>query len=641
MYKGGYTGKTVWINLTKRQVDIQPTDPEMAQLYLGGAGFGIKILYDHVKPNTDPLSPDNLLIFSPGPLTGTDSPCSSRMTVTARSPLTGAVGMATSGGQFPVAMKQAGFDIIVVQGEASESTYLTIEDGQVSFHSARKLWGTNTQDCQAYLQEELPGSKYRIACIGQAGEKQSLTACIVNERRAAARKGLGAVMGSKRLKAIAVCGDTKIRVAEPQRFRAAMSEILKRFKANPGLYKEFSRHGSSSNINNTAEMGIFPANNYSGTGLFNGIEDIGYDIQDADVIRRNPCYKCPVGCTQVRIANSGDFQGVLTEGPEFETSWAFGGNTGVSDISALYLADRLCDEYGLDTISVGSTIAFAMELFERRIISTVETDGLELTFGNHQAMIKAIHLIGLRKGFGAILADGVVQAAQKIGRGSERYAMHVKGLELPGYDVRGAKAQGLNYATAYTGADHNRGYAFQEIFGLAVPFPVNRLDIKEASEVCKWNQIMEVAVCDCPTFCSFLISEGLLKETEPGLDSELDRQRLETISEIVSAATGMAFTPDALIEIGERVNTLARCFNLREGFSRKDDYLPDRLAEEPIPDGPSKGSFTPRELQDKMLDRYYEVYGYDMQGIPTKDRLVSLGLSNVVSELKSLGLKLQ
>ncbi len=641
MYFGGYAGRIARINLTDQQVDIQATDPDLAQMYLGGAGFGIKTLYDLVGPGTNPLGPENVLIFSPGPLTGTESPCSSRMMVTGRSPLTGAVGMATSGGHFPVALKQAGYDFIVIEGEAPEPTYLKLDNGRISFHSAKKLWGTNTQDCQLYLQEELSGCGYRIACIGQAGERRSVIASIVNEKRAAARKGLGAVMGAKNLKALAVRGDNKIEVANPKRFRASVGELLKRFKQNPGLYTEFSRHGTSSLVDTTVEMGIYPANNYAGTGLFTGSEDIGFEKQDSDIIQRNPCYKCPVGCTQVRVAKSGHFQGILTEGPEFETSWAFGGNTGVSDVSAIYMADRLCDEYGIDTISVGSTISFAMELFERGIISTTDTDGLDLSFGNDKAMIELIHLIALRKGFGEILADGVVRAAQQIGRDSERYAMHVKGLELPGYDVRGAKAQGLNYATAFTGADHNRGYAFQEIYGLNFPISTNRLDIKDAPELCTWNQIMELAVCDCPTFCAFLISEGLLKDANLGFNSEFTRQRLGTISEIVSSATGLEFTPEDLYDIGDRVNTLARCFNVREGFSRKDDYLPERLAVEPIPGGPSANSFTPVEQQDQMLDRYYAINGYDLNGTPTKDRLNRLGLTFVVSDFARHGVTLQ
>ena len=641
MYRGGYTGKTAWVDLTKKEIDIQPTDLKLAERYMGGTGFGVKLLYDHLKPGSDPLGPENMLIFAPGPLTGTESPCSSRMSITGRSPLTGAVGMASSGGIFPAEMKFAGFDIIVIHGEAQEPSYLVFDNGKVSIRSAKKLWGTNTTDCQLFLKDELPHPGFRIACIGQAGELKSLTASIINERRAAARKGLGAIMGAKKLKAIAVGGDMEVGIDDPQRFKAARSEILKRFKAHPSLYSVFSKHGTSTLIDAMSEMGILPTNNFSATGLFKHTEKIGYEVQGDDVLRQNPCYKCPPGCSQVRIADSGDFPGVLTEGPEFETSFALGSNTGVSDVSAIYLADRLCDDYGLDTMSVGSSIAFAMELFENNIISVKETDGLELTFGNHHAMIDLIHKIALRKGFGEVLADGTVKAAEKIGRGSEKYAMHVKGLELAGYDVRGAKTQGLNYSTSFTGADHNRGYAFQETFGVPIPVAVDRFSIEKAADVCMWNQVMEAAVCDCPSFCAFMISEGLLRDAEEGLAQELTEHRIGDVSEMLIAATGLQFTPDEMITLGERVNTLARCFNLREGFSRADDYLPDRLSEEPIPGGPSEGAISSREEQDTLLDRYYENYGYDYRGVPTRERLHKLGLDDVAEDLANLGLNPQ
>lgn len=638
MYQGGYTGRTAWIDLTKKAASIEPTDHELTRLFMGGAGFGVKLLYDLVQPGTDPLGPSNVLVFAPGPLTGTSAPCSSRITVTGRSPLTGVVGMATSGGQFPAEMKLAGFDIIVIQGQASAPVYLVLENGQASFRSAERIWGTNTTDCQLFIKQELHNHNFRVACIGQAGEQQSLCSCIINERRAMGRKGLGAVMGAKRLKAIAVRGDGELEIVDPQRFNAERRELLARFKAHPTLYSEFGRHGTSALVDLTSEMGIFPARNYAGTGLFTPTDQIGYEVQAKDIIRRNPCRKCPVACSQVRVAQSGDYIGVLTEGPEFETSWAFGGATGVTDLSAIYLADRLCDEYGLDTITVGATIAFAMELFERDILTIDETDGLELRFGNHKAMIEMIHRIARRQGFGEVLADGALRASQQIGRGSERYVMHIKGLELPGYDVRAAKAQGLNYATAFTGGDHNRGYAFQEIFGVPDPIQVDRFIPDGKAELTMWNQVMEAALCDCPTFCSFMISEGLLRETEQGMSQELTEQKIGTVSEMVSAATAIEFSPSELILLGERVNTLARCFNLQQGFSRKDDYLPVRLSEEPIPAGPSEGYLTSRAEQDGLLDQYYEVYGYDQRGVPTQKRLRRLSLESVADDLEALGL---
>lgn len=302
----------------------------------------------------------------------------------------------------------------------------------------------------------------------------------------------------------------------------------------------------------------------------------------------------------------------------------------------MYMADRLCDEYGLDTMSTGAVIGFAMELYEQGLLSKDETDHLELRFGNHKAMVELIHNIAHRRGFGEVLADGVVAASQRIGRGSEKYALHVKGLELPGYDVRGAKAHGLNYATAYVGADHNRGYAAQEIFGSKIPLPVDRFDLEGKAELCKWNQVMKTALCDCPTFCAFLLSDGVgfLRPADPGLTDALNEQRLGNLAELISSATGMDYPPADLIALGERVNTLGRCFNLREGFSREDDYLPDRLASDPIPGGPSQGQRTSLDDQNRLLDAYYQAYGYDSQGVPTIERLQSLKLTEVIDDLK-------
>ena len=643
MPSGGYAGHTLWVDLSTKATRVERTDPELARLFLGGAGFGVKLLYDLVPPGTDPLGPDNVLVFSAGPLTGTASPCSSRMAATGRSPLTKAVGMATSGGQFPAALKLAGFDAIVIRGQATEPTYLVVKNGQASLRPAKGLWGTSTFDCQFFIKEELRDQSFRVACIGPAGEQRSLIAAIINERRALGRKGLGAVMGAKRLKAIAVRGEVEPPIAHPERFTAAQRELLQRFKKSPTLYPQLGKFGTSTVVDTACELGIFPTKNYAATGLFAPIEQIGYETQGQDIIRRNPCYNCPVSCSQVRLANSGDYRGALTEGPEFESSWSLGGATGVTDVSALYMADRLCDEYGLDTMSTGATIAFAMELFEKGIISLEETDGLALHFGNHRAMIEVIHRLARRHGFGAVLADGVVAAARQIGRGAEAYALHVKGLELPGYDVRGAKAHGLNYATSYVGADHNRGYAAQEIFGSSIPLAVDRFALEGKGELCKWNQVMKTALCDCPTFCAFLLSDGIafLRPTRQGLSAELDEQRVGNLSELISAATGIELSPRELIDVGERVNTLARCFNLREGFSRQDDYLPQRLTEEPIPGGPSKGHHTSREDQDSLLDRYYQAYGYDRHGVPTRERLHYLKLDGVAQELAALGLNVE
>jgi len=312
----------------------------------------------------------------------------------------------------------------------------------------------------------------------------------------------------------------------------------------------------------------------------------------------------------------------LTEGPEFETLYSFGGQTGVDNMDSIIAADRLCDELGFDTISAGVAIGFAMELFEKGILTMADTGGVELTFGNHQAMVSLIRSMAFREGLGGLLADGVKVAAAKIGKGAERYAMHIKGLELPGYDVRGAKGHGLGYATAFTGADHNRGYAFQEIFGVPVPYAVDRLSIEGKGKLTKWNQDVRTATCDCPTMCVFL------------LDMAMAPTAAQSTAAFMEAVTGLAFTPEEITEVGERINNLARAFNAREGFTRIDDTFPERIMTEPLQSGASRGHLISKEDLNTMLDEYYTVRGWDLStGTPTRKKLAELNLEYVADEL--------
>lgn len=639
MYRGGYTGRMLRIDLTNRTSSVEELPGDMARAFVGGAGFGLRLLFGEVPKGTDPLGPSNKLILAPGPLTGTPSPCSSRIAVTARSPLTGAVGMSLSGGHFPAEMKFAGYDVIIVEGEAESPAYISVTDDRVVIRDASKIWGMNTLDCQLFIKEDLGDHNTRIACIGPAGERQSKIACIINERRAAGRKGLGAVMGSKNLKAIAIRGTQDVPIADEDLFKEGRSRLLRYFKATPAVYEGLSRVGTADCIDVTCELGIFPAMNYAHTGQFEPVDEVGSEIQRHDTVRRVSCFNCPVACSQVRMASDGPYSGVLTEGPEFESSWAFSGATGVDYRPALYMADRLCDEFGLDTMSTGMTIAFAMELFERGILTKGECDGLDLRFGNHDAMLTLIRKMAFREGIGDLLADGARSASRSIGRNSERFVMAVKALELPGYDVRGAKAHGLNYQTTYTGADHNRGYASQEIFGNDIPVAVDRFAIEGKAELCKWNQDLKMALCDCPTFCAFLLTCGAVLDPAPqGLANADTYARIRTVTDILAGATGIPFTPQDILRVGERVNTLGHAFNIREGFSRKDDYLPDRLADEPLASGASKGQRTSRADQDRMLDQYYELRQYDGDGRPTRACLENLGLQDAAQELDSMGL---
>jgi aldehyde:ferredoxin oxidoreductase len=623
MYKGGYTGKILRVNLTDQTAKEEKLPLEIAKDFIGGAGFGIKYLFDEVKPGADPLGPENKLIFASGPFSGTSIPCASRMAVTAKSPLTNAVGMSLTGGYFPVELKFAGYDALIIEGKAEKPTYLWIKDGKALFRSAQKLWGMKTTDCQQIIKNELNDQNVRIACIGPAGENLSRMACIINELRAAGRKGLGAVMGSKNLKAIAVRGSGKISIADGEKLKAARGEFAKTMKESPVLYPQFSKMGTPMVVDHTCAVGIFPTKNFSATGEYAPADKLGVEVQMTRNVGSEHCYGCPVGCSQLKVAKGGAYAGVLAEGPEYETMFSYGGATGVENIDAVIAADRLSDELGLDTISAGVTIAFAMELFEKGILSKKETGGLDLRFGNEEAMMTLIRMMAYREGIGDLLSDGSKAAAAKIGKGAEKYAMHVKGLELPAYDVRGAKAHGLNFATAYPGADHNRGYAFQEIFGIPVPYAVDRLSAEGKGKLTVWNQDVRCVTCDCATMCAFLLDMAV-----PGIATK-------NTADLMEAVTGLTYTPEEVQAVGERVNNLAKAFNVGAGFTRSDDTLPERLLTEPLKGGGSKGNFISRDELKMMLDEYYTVRGWDVQtGKPTRKKLVELGIGYAADALK-------
>jgi aldehyde:ferredoxin oxidoreductase len=615
MYTGGYTGKILRINLSDQTVKEEALPLEIAKDYIGGSGFGIKYLFDEVKAGVNPLGPDNKLIFASGPFSGTTVPCASRMAITSKSPLTGAVGMALTGGYFPVELKFAGYDIMIIEGKSEKPVYISIKDGDIKFRSAKKLWGMKTTDTQQIIKNELNDQNTRVACIGPAGENLSKISCIINELRAAGRKGLGAVMGSKNLKAIAVRGTGKINIASKEKLKSARDFMAQQMKESPVLYPQFSKLGTPMVVDALSGLGIFPGKNFEETGVFVPVEEIGVETQITRNVGSEHCYGCPVGCSQLKLARTGEYSGILAEGPEYETMYSFGGTTGVDNIDAIIAADRLSDELGLDTISAGATIGFAMELYEKGIITKEETGGIDLKFGNQRAMVDLLRLMAYREGFGDVLADGARLAAEKIGKGSDKYAMHVKGLELPGYDVRGAKAHGLNYATSYTGADHNRGYAFQEVFGIPVPYEVDRFAAEGKGKLTKWNQDVRSATCDAPTMCAFLLDMAV-----PGVATQ-------NTSNLLEAVTGLELSPEEVERVGERINNLARAFNAREGLGRKDDSLPDRIMTEPLKDGPSKGNFISREELDLMLDEYYTARGWDLKtGAPTKEKLDELGI---------------
>ncbi|MBW1766047.1 MAG: aldehyde ferredoxin oxidoreductase family protein [Deltaproteobacteria bacterium] len=603
----GYKNCILRVDLTNLKLSEEPLSHELIQNYIGGHGFGSKLLYDDLKPGIDPLGEENEIIFVAGPLAGTSAQSFGRWKAFFKSPLTGGYFKSSGGGYFASELKFAGFDVIAIKGKADRPVYLWVHDGYYELRDATYLWGLDCDDTHALIREELHDPKIRIACIGPAGERCVKYAGIFSDRRAAGRGGGGAVLGAKNLKAIAVRGREKVSLADPDLFKEAVREQVRRYKSDP-VFKVFSQKGTQT-PEFTNILGMYPTRNFR-EGVLPGWEGIESSAFDKIRVRKTRCHNCMLHCGSITKVNSGKYIGSWSEGPEYETIWAFTGPILCSDIGLTVAADKLCDDLGLDTISTGVVIGFAYELYEKGLITKEETGGLELTYGNDNPVLSLIRKIAYREGFGAILAEGTRKAARLIGKGSDQYAMHVKGLELPGYEPRGAKAQGLNLMTSNIGADHCSGFAPQELLG--APFKgkaVDRFAIDGKGELTKWNQDSR-SVWNLGIMCNFA-------------SRYID---LELFGRILSSATGITdFTdPEYLLLVGERIFNLERMFNIREGFSLKDDVFPDRFTRKTMTDGPSAGQVFEAE---PLLDEYYRVRGWDPEtGIPSGAKLHELGL---------------
>lgn len=607
---GSYTNRILRVNLANRTLSEEPLSTDLIRDYIGGRGFGAKLLYDELKAGTDPLGGENELIFTTGPLAGTNAQCASRWKVMFKSPLTGTYGMSSCGGHLAPELRFAGFDAIIIKGSSTEPVYLWLHDGKYELRDATYLWGLNCDDAHTLIREELGDPRIRIACIGPAGERGVKYAGIFSDRRTAGRGGAGAVMGAKKLKAIATRGSERVELADPDGFKVAVKEQIKAYKASP-TFESFSWRGTQAMVDRTSGIyGMYPTRNFQ-AGVLPNWERLGSTAFDKLRVRKTACYACMLHCGSITKMNVGRYAGVWSEGPEYETIWSFSGPMEISDIGLTIAADKLCDDLGLDTISTGNTIGFAYELYEWGLITKEDTGGLELVFGNSEPVLQLIRQIAYREGFGDLLAEGTREAARRIGKGAEQYAMQVKGLELPGYDPRGAKAHGLNLLTANMGAEHESGFAPQEIFGRKIPKEVTRLAIEGKGELTKWNQDLMALMCT-GIICAFNISSGMMN--------------VELYSKLLAAATGIKdfADHDYLWQVGERIFNLERMFNVREGFGRKDDVFPSRFVRERLPDGNSRGQLFEAEC---LLKEYYEARGWDTNtGIPTAAKLNGLGL---------------
>jgi aldehyde:ferredoxin oxidoreductase len=596
-----YKGTMLRVNLTTGDIKKSPIPDELSRNYIGGRGISAKILYDEVDPTIDPLSPENKLIFAAGPLTGTTAPTGGRYEVSCKSPLTGTIVGANSGGEWGAYLRRAGVEVIVFEGKAKKPMYLQITDGTYELKSAEKLWGLDTHKTTDMLQKEL-GKEYRVTCIGPAGEKLVKIACVINDKhRAPGRGGTGAVMGSKNLKAIAVKGTKKIEVADKEAFTKAHDDALKKVKEHAVTGQGLPTYGTAVLVNIINENGVFPTRNFQ-TGVFPEADKISGETMEKTILtKRSACFSCPIGCGRVTDIKTGKYKSA-GEGPEYETIWAFGAQCGVGDLAPISKANYLCNELGIDTISMGSTIGCAMELYQRGKLKK-DKAGRELKWGDGDAIVELTQMTAKREGFGNDLAEGSLRLAEKYG--APELSMSVKGQELPAYDARGIQGHGLHYATNNTGGNHVRGYMVSpEILG--VPEKLDRF-ATEGKEVWVKNFQDLTAVIDSSGMCLFTsFALGAAEYTA-----------------LLASATGFDYTPDEIMKIGDRIWNIERLFNIKAGFTSEDDTLPQRLLKEPMPEGPSKGYVV---KLSEMLPKYYKVRGWDANGVPTKSKLKELGI---------------
>jgi len=616
-YKG-YVGKILYVNLTDKSIREEPIDPKVAEKYIGGKGYALYLLYykylkEYMKKgispkDINPLGPENVLIFATGPITGVaGAPSPGRYHVMAlRSPLTGSIASANSGGEFGPFLKFAGYDMVVIEGASEKPVYLEIVDGHVEIKDASDLWGKNVFDTTRILKKrvaEKGGKNISVACIGPAGENQVLISAIVNdEHRAAGRTGVGAIMGSKKLKAIVVSGTRQIELADPEAFRQLSKSLVERMRKNPVTGEGLPKYGTAVLVNIINQIGAFPYKNWQGAYNPDGEKISGETLAEKYLIKRRPCWGCQIGCGRVVSVKFGPYQILYSEGPEYESIWALGSDTGVADLEAIIKANHLCDELGLDTISMGSTIAAAMELYEKGYIPEEDLQGIDLKFSNPAALVEAVWRTAYKSGFGKMLALGSKRLTEVYG--APELSMSVKGLEMPAYDPRGIKGIGLEYATANRGGCHVTGYSVSaEVLG--IPQKMDPLSYEGKAALVKAFQDF-TSVVNSAVNCLFVTFEVNAKD----------------YADLFNTIAGFNFTEDDIMKIGERIYNLERWMMHFYGFSAKDDTLPKRLLTEPVPEGPTKGQVV--EL-DKMLPEYYKLRGW-VDGVPTLEKLKELGI---------------
>jgi aldehyde:ferredoxin oxidoreductase len=607
-----YAGKILRVDLTTGKISTEPLSEKIAKDYIGGIGLGIRLLMDNSKPGTDPFSPDNPLIFITGPLSGTMGPTAGNgYAVVSKSPATGGVGEAKAHGFFGPDLKRAGYDAVIITGKAPKLSYLWIDDDKVQIMDGEFLKGATVGETDMKLREELGDFYIRVSAIGEAGEKLSRIACIINDEfRAIGRTGMGAVMGSKNLKAVAVRGTNDVNVADMDGFKEFVKLIHERMKG-PAT-KKYKTLGTPQNVLVLNSLNALATRNFTNS-QFEGAEKVSGEWLNEHYVKKIVgCATCGMRCDHIAVVPEGPYKGA-TSRLEFECLWSMGPLCGIDRLDAIIEAMRIVNEYGMDGISIGVVVAFAMDCYEHGVITKEQTEGIDLRFGNAEALIETIHKIGKREGWlGNTLAEGVEKAAEIIGDDAYKYACHIKGLELPGYDLRTLKTAALGFSVSFRGACHLRNGAYSP----DVKGKVNRFKIEAGRGKMIVPDGNVYNVIDSLIVCKF--SRGTY------YDGNKDLANYYTL------ATGIPMTPEELDKAGERIENLARLFNIREGKgTREYDTLPWKIKNAPVPEeGPAKGLVVSDEEHQLGLDDYYAARGWTSDGIPTVEKLDEVGLGD-------------
>jgi len=620
----GYAGRILRVDLTKSKVSIKPTEKRLIMEFLGGRGFNSRRLYEEVPEGVTALSSENKLMFATGPLVGTAFPLGARFNVSAKSPLTGILGDSNAGGHFAAEMKFAGYDQIIVEGKSPKPCLVSVQEQEVQIRDAEHLMGKDVYETTETIRKDQADPHVQVATVGPAAENLVLYAGIfANCVRPAARTGMGTVMASKNLKAIVLRGTGSINIADSDSFWKIAEEVERETYAHP-QYGPRREMGTTRILSLADKLGFLPTRHFTSATFEHAAEVSGERLAREYNVKNRACFSCIVPCSRIYMIRHGDYAGLHGEGPEYEALSSFTARVGNANLNLALKAVDLTNKLGLDAITTAECIAWAMELYEKGELTKKETGGLKLKWGNEEAILGLIEKIAYRDGFGDLLADGVKKAAEKLGKGRE-IAFHVKGLELIQADPRGLKGYGLGYAVSSRGADHLRSEPFLELSddpdkGLKM------FGIREATQRLA-HEGKGKLIRYCENWCAVIDSLEICKN----LAENMELLPFDRAAEITKAATGFPFTADTMFEIGERIVNLERAYLVRQGITRKDDYLPTRFLKDPLPDGNSKGSLFEIE---PMLDEYYTERGWDSNGVPKAEKLRKTHLEYVIQDLK-------